>query len=393
MRKFRIDWVKDRAELPARRDPYWQRVGEGRFIGYRKMSEGKPGAWLARIEGGARYIQKPLGDFLDVKEAERYGAALTAANEWFSHIEGGGSKDSGTVADACRAYIERLKSEKRDHADSEGRFIRLVCGGTRKIGDGSKTKAYDADPIARIELAKLKRSDVEAWRDRVRKASNTASTYERNITPFRAALNLAKDQRNVSDLAWAVALKPLGGTKPRRELYLDADQRRALIEHAREPVRPFLEILRMVPLRPGEAANLRVEDFDSKRATLLVRSAMRGNKTGKRYIPLGANAVAHLKECARRKLPAAWLFTQANGEQWKKEAWRDEVRDAQKAARLPAATVAYTLRHGVITDLVLGGLDIFTVAKIAGTSVKMIEDHYGHLNKENARVALDGIAL
>ena len=46
-----------------------------------------------------------------------------------------------------------------------------------------------------------------------------------------------------------------------------------------------------------------------------------------------------------------------------------------------------------ITDLVVDGLDLLTVAKLAGTSVRMIEKHYGHLRGEHAAKALAGLAL
>jgi len=103
--------------------------------------------------------------------------------------------------------------------------------------------------------------------------------------------------------------------------------------------------------------------------------------------------VTHFKACAKGKLPAAWLVARADGAQWKKEAWRDEIKAAARKAKLPQATVAYTLRHSVITDLVTGGLDLFTVAKLAGTSVVMIEKHYGHLQRELARAALEKLAM
>jgi integrase len=96
----------------------------------------------------------------------------------------------------------------------------------------------------------------------------------------------------------------------------------------------------------------------------------------------------------------AWLVSRADGSQWKKEAWRDEMKAAAKKAGLPRATVAYTLRHSLITELVKGDsnrgippLDIFTTAKLAGTSVRMIEKHYGHLQREHARSALEKLAL
>jgi len=58
------------------------------------------------------------------------------------------------------------------------------------------------------------------------------------------------------------------------------------------------------------------------------------------------------------------------------------------AANLPATTTAYTMRHSVITDLVVGGLDLLTVAQLSGTSVAMIERHYGHLQQDRAAAAL-----
>ena len=55
--------------------------------------------------------------------------------------------------------------------------------------------------------------------------------------------------------------------------------------------------------------------------------------------------------------------------------------------------MAYTLRHSAITDLVTGGLDLLTVAQLAGTSVAMIERHYGHLRGDHAAQALERLAL
>ena len=63
------------------------------------------------------------------------------------------------------------------------------------------------------------------------------------------------------------------------------------------------------------------------------------------------------------------------------------------AAKLPAETTAYTLRHSVISDLVHDGLDLLTVAQIGGTSVHMIEKHYGHLQGDIAADALAKLAL
>ncbi len=86
-------------------------------------------------------------------------------------------------------------------------------------------------------------------------------------------------------------------------------------------------------------------------------------------------------------------MSRADGSQWKKEAWLDHVREAQVAAELPETIVAYSLRHSVITDLLTGGMDIFHVAKVAGTSVAMIEQNYGHVQGEHVREHLAKLAL
>jgi hypothetical protein len=83
----------------------------------------------------------------------------------------------------------------------------------------------------------------------------------------------------------------------------------------------------------------------------------------------------------------------AAGARWNKDAWKRPIKEAAKVAKLSRATTAYTLRHSVITDLVVGGLDLMTVAKLSGTSVVMIEKHYGHLRAEHARKALATLEL
>ena len=64
------------------------------------------------------------------------------------------------------------------------------------------------------------------------------------------------------------------------------------------------------------------------------------------------------------------------------------------AAELPIAATAYALRHSTITDLIaLHRLDTMTVSQLSGTSISMIEKHYGHLLHGHAANALASLAL
>ncbi len=49
---------------------------------------------------------------------------------------------------------------------------------------------------------------------------------------------------------------------------------------------------------------------------------------------------------------------------------------------------AYSYRHLWITDALTAGVDILVVARMAGTSVEMIQKVYGHFRQSVARRAL-----
>ena len=372
---MKLERVEGRGRLTVRRDPYWQRLSEGRYVGFRRLTASTPGTWLARYYDGKKYHSKPLGDFAALEAKGRYDAAKGAAEEWFRHLDKGGSTTRQTVKAACEASIENRRIDKSEAAatDALGRFKRLI---------------YD-DPIASIELAKLAPRHLAEWKARVLANGGSQSSYNRNATALRAALNLAYRRRDVaSDFAWREELKPFENAGSRRTLYLDGTKRRRLVQNASEEARPFFTALNLLPMRPGELAGLRVEYLAAAQQALEIPTG----KTERRLIPLASEVLAHFKACAKGKLPRAWLIARADGSQWKKEAWRDEIKAAARKSKLPPATVAYTLRHSVITDLVVGGLDLFTVAKISGTSVLMIEKHYGHLNSKHARAALERLA-
>jgi site-specific recombinase XerD len=372
----KLDRVDARGRLQLRRDPYWQRLTQGRYVGFRRMTKGTPGTWLARFYDGAGYAYEQLGDFATLPENERYDAAKKKAEEWFQHLDMGGSTEPQSVKAACQAYVEKLRTESGEAAanDAEGRLRRIVYG----------------DPLAKVQLSKLTPRHLAEWKKRVLAEGGARSSYNRNSTSLRAALNLALARRDVaSDHAWAEELKPLEGADARRTLYLDREERRRLGENASDEARPLFKVLNMLPMRPGEVAALRVEYLKASQRALEIPTG----KVEPRIIPLTDEAVAHFKACAKGKLPAAWLVSRADGGQWKKEAWRDEIKEAARAAKLPKATVAYTNRTRGLKVLIVRGLAFFTIAKIAGTSVAMLEKVYGHLQREHARSALEKLAL
>jgi integrase len=68
------------------------------------------------------------------------------------------------------------------------------------------------------------------------------------------------------------------------------------------------------------------------------------------------------------------------------------MRAAVEKAELPASVVFYTLRHSFIADLI-NEMSIFNIAKITGTSIEMIEKHYGKLFKDRVIEVLERKSL
>lgn len=378
--------VSDRAKLKPRRDPYFESLSSGCAIGVRKMTPGSAGQWVARWRDPdtEKHHHKSLGPLDHLPDNERFDAAAKLAREWFYHLGQGGSTETHTVADVCTRFIEYTRRARGDKAavDVRNRFARYVLDNTR---------------FANTDLAKLKPASIEAWRTRLQDAATpaggkrTASTLNRDVAVFRAALNLAHaDGLILSKLAWQTKLKPIKGADRQRNEYLDRTQRRKLIDAAAPDLAAFLTALCLLPLRPGAMAALTVASFDRRLKALTIGKDKAGSD---RKITLSVSAAVLFENASKDKLPGAALFTRADGKPWIKDAWKHPFRAAADAAGLPSTVTLYVLRHSVITDLVHGGLDPLTVAQISGTSLLMIERHYGHLRSGTATAALEKLAF
>lgn len=391
----RIDTVESRSKLPARATPYWVRLTPGCSLGYRKLTASSAGTWVARIYDDAtrKETWRSLGAFEELPAHQRFAAAKRAAEELSGHLAQGGAADSVTVAQACAAYVDHLRAEGQDRtaADTEARFARWV----------------DGDKIARIDMRKLAPHHVRTWRQaliatpvvvnphaaeeaRITR-KRAASSVNRDMSALRAALNLAREHGAVlTDTAWRAALRPLPNADRRRTTYLDRQQRAALVAAAPADLGLLLKGLSLVPLRPGALAGLTAAAFDRRLGALMIGQDKAG---GQRTITLPPATAEFFATQCRAKLPAAPIFARADGKAWLKDDWKKPLKAAAEAAGLPPESVAYTLRHSVITDLVAAGLDVLQVARISGTSLPMIERHYGHLRSQQAAAALATLAL
>ena len=382
----KINSKTDRAALKPRREPYWHRLVPGLHLGFRSMEAGE-GTWIARrIEGTVKKYQA-LGHFVDSDKPKRnaFADAKQAAESWASSSDAGVEIHGTTVDAACRAYVSRQRSEKGKATadDAEGRFNRLVYG----------------TAFGRIRLDKLTTVKGRAWRDgqlpvgecevddeTVRRAKDSIN---RNLASLKAALNMALADRLVAtDAGWKTVTK-FQAVGQRRALFLSAPQRADLLKACPDDLRRLVRGLLLTALRPGELASADVSDFDRRNGTLNIRKS----KTLARIVPLSTSARNYFVELTSERIGALPLIADAFGARWDKDKWKKPFKAACMAAELPGDTVAYSLRHAAISELLVGGMDMHTVAKIAGTSIGMIDKHYGHLCMERTVKQLDAVNL
>lgn len=383
--------IGERDRLKPRKgdEPHWQRLRAGSYIGYRPSKREGRGTWFARAydTDTAKYRRQPLGDYGMFTGNDVFAQAKRDAEAWVDRVESGGvrAEKVETVADACCAYLK-----VKPGSIAEGVFRRHVY----------------SDPIAKIRLDKLRRHHLTAWRIRLEEApalvsrrkrgekvtkERAKSTVNRDMVPLRAALGtVLTPGAPGTDAAWQEALRPHRGADRRRGLYIDLAERKRLLESADAAVAPFIRAMCILPLRPGAIAALCASDFDKRTRSLTFGKDKNGRP---RQIAVPQLIADFLAAQVKGKMPAARMFIRADGRAWNKDAWKHPIKDAAMAAKLPSGLSAYTLRHSVITDLVRDGLPILTVAQLSGTSVSMIEKHYGHLVRNDAENALAKLAI
>ena len=380
---------RERLKTQLGDEPHWQRLRAGCFLGYRPSKRGGKGTWFGRAYDvdTSKYARKPLGTYGSLAGNDVFAAAKKDAENWADQVEGGGvrAEKLETVADACAAYLKERRG---------------------KIAEGVFRRQVYPDPVAKIKLDKLRRRHLREWRKRLaetpalisrnklgekRTRVRSAATINRDMVPLRAALGrvLSPGMPN-TEAAWQEALKPQVGAGKRRDLYLDRDDRRRLLEAADDLIAPFVRALCVLPLRPGALAALIVSDFEKKTRTLTIGKDKQGRP---RQISVPPPVAVFLAEQSEGKRSTAPIFAREDGREWNKDAWKIPIKEAILSAGLPFGATAYTLRHSVITDLIRNGLPALTVAQISGTSIAMIEQHYGHLVRDDAEQALALLAF
>lgn len=352
---------RDRERLPVRREPHWQRLAKGCYLGFRRG----PDTWIARFKKTYRAI--------DTVGSDDFDGAKQEAEEWFAQVGATGVRHivRGTVRDALEAYLGDLRRHGRPEAAREAHWRFKL--------------AIYKDAVADLELEGATRDDFLEWRDRLVPGRKPRSV-NRHVRSVVAGLNRALELGHVGNPA-AWRLKPLSDDvedEGETAVFLTAAQRKALIACAGPFTGPFLRGLDLTGARPKELASATVEDFDGESIKLAHRKG-KPPKLRVRRVVLSAEGVKFFERETAGKFPKAPIFTENGKQPWRRHIWAREFRaaadkvneEARGKARIPSEATTYSFRHARISELLqVHGIDPLTVAAQTGTSLAMIEKAY-----------------
>jgi integrase len=265
-----------------------------------------------------------------------------------------------TLRELTDAFLER-----HDAAPSTLDFIRTnMRPAVEWFGD---------EPIASVKV-----EQIAAWR-----ASVPAGKRYRCHRALRQVLQQAVRWKWIEDNPAVLVKNPV--PKPREihpfESWEEID---AIADELDEVMGALVIFLAGTGVRLQEAFGAEWRDVDFERQVFMVRRAFAKGRLkdygkthgSRRAVPLRAKVVEALERMPHR---AGILFPASEGgrvdiNNWRYRSWTPSLKAAGIEHRRP-----YDLRHTYASWSLAAGVDIFTLARRMGTSVKMIDATYGHL--------------
>ena len=267
------------------------------------------------------------------------------------------------------------------------------------------------------QIAKDRWSAYPIWRQKNGKGRSggrvSEGTIRDEMATFRSIMNFSATKHYIRESQVFDGRLPM--SKARREEFTPQEYRK-LYTHARQWIKEartaktkwyrtvaynFMLIMTNTGMRPSEAKNLLWRDVATetdKQGRTFVRLSVRGK--GKHRNLVAATTVAtyfqRIREISKATEPNDPVFTTDDGKAARTLYYSliesllidSELQMSSSGSRRST----YCFRHTYATYRLTEGVDVYFLAKQMGTSVKMIEDHYGHVSPvKNADRILQGL--
>jgi integrase len=336
-------------------------------------ADGQP-LWAYRYRLEGRGSARPqVGGFATRADA------LKALEKVVARLSGGGRAGTMTLADLVDEYLEMHQAEPVTIAK-----LRWLLGkATAGLGD--------------VRLAELSPKDVHAWRLTIPEGHRFEATQALRQVLTRAVVwGLIEDNPAKRGV-------PNPMRRPKEKRPFESWQQVEAVAACLGPVYgPMVVFAAATGLRPSELFALEQRDVDRRSGVVYVRRAyangrIKHTKTrlSTRAVPLQTIALEALD-----RLPPSQdslLFPNSRGGYIDFRSFgRRHWKPAQTKAGIEPLRHLYDLRHTYATFALRAGVSVFAVSRFIGSSIAMIDRHYGHLardSREHAVSLLDALAV
>src|SRR5918996_4326965 len=330
--------------------------------------------WAYRYRvAGRDSARRQAGGFTTKAEAQR------ALQNRLARLLPGGRAGTLTLAEWVEEYLGAHQGERVTIAK-----LRWLLG-----------KATAA--LGEARLAELSPDQVSAWRLTVPEGHRFEATQA-----LRQVLNRAVNWRLIDDNPAKRVPNPARRCREQRP-FDSWQQIRSLAEQLGPTHGPMVLFAAATGLRPSELLALEQGDVDRATGVVKIRRAyangrVKHTKTrlSRRAVPLQAIALEALDQLrARENSPL--LFPNSRGgyldfRNFNRRHWKP----VQKALGSDPLRDLYDLRHTYATFALRAAVPVFAVSRFMGTSIAMIDLHYGHLAVDGHKHAvslLDALAV
>lgn len=361
-------YVKDEKKW-LRKSLHTKKLGEAKEAGRQLMID-----TLAKIKHGelvfGKTFEQVIEEFLAEKQEEADAGLITSgrvttlrcALNWAADFAGGKAKHINLLdgAEWKRYYVWR-KQRKPDVRDNTLVNERSMIASLFRFAEERRYLGKRNMPVWDRSLSKSR--DIE------RRDAFTSKEYAHinqilRYLPAKGKSQKEKDDRQfIRDFFMISTNTGLRFGEMRRLKWRQV----RVIDHGNSPEDKLCEI------------KLNKEDTKNKKARVV--QGMRGD------------LFERIKEYSKHTKPADYVFVDNDtGEQLAKEVYYKLWKEIMQKAGLQDRDKLtwYSTRHTYATFRLLHAkdLDVFTLAKNMGTSVKFIEDHYGHVETAQKRTEL-----
>jgi integrase len=348
------------------------------------------GAYFTHFEG--RQIKLADGPD-DAPKGPTYLAALDEFRRLMQASTAATSDQANTVRVIVDLYGQHL--ERNGQARSLEILLATCTSAVERFGD--------------LAIGDLKPVHVSGWLAEMakprpgkrRKTVRWGPTYQNMaLRTLVAAFNWAKGQELISAhcLQNAKAVQVRNRKRSRgQEAYVTPATWQKLIGRVSRSNTRFADLLRFLyatGCRPSEAFHVEARYYHAADRCVVYPGQpgpddfvwKNARRTGKDRVIFLPEDVARVVEARIKERPEGPIFVTRHGTPWASVNVSVNIRWYARQLKISPPPSAYGFRHTYATDWLLNGGSIKVLADLLGTSVSMIERHYGHLMVDKDRM-------